>query len=112
MTEFEIDYKMLFKSFNRRKKRKLKKSDKDLLEFLIKQQFVIYRLAKALEVGSYPTTEVLRNGAPLLVEPIEATLESVTYSDKTIKLHKSIRKTKNGSKSRRTARKSPTKWEL
>lgn len=90
--EMFVNFKQLFKATNRRRKRKLTVSQKKTIEFLIKQQFQMWKLSKALQMGSYSGPGSLNQGAALAVEPLDVVMKLVTYDTGKIKLHKDLLK--------------------
>lgn len=84
----KIDFKLVFRRFNKSSKRKLTARDKKLLMFLFKAYFPVtaadtQRLSEALSVGA-------SGGAKLQLESLEQTMKLVTFDDKKLKLHKNI----------------------
>src|SRR5437899_2245532 len=104
----KIDFKSLFRDFNRAKKRKLTQRDKNLIKLLVnrylpmtaedrkRMRVSIRDLQKSLSAHSPPRT--LKGGMALKVEPLDVVLRCVTFDDKHIKLHKLLKKGKKNGK--------------
>lgn len=99
--EMFVDFKRLFKAYNRTRKRKLTTNQKKTLRFLIIQQFQMWTLSKALEMGNYTGPDTVR-GAALVVEPLDVTMKLVTFDSKHLKLHKNLLKKKKKKIRRKT----------